>query len=211
MLTLHFDVEEVIVGGAGFAAAPAHRARHRQILTDIDAMIEHFAVDHSPALRHEAVDRMEQVLFEHEIVEDTQYWEFLRDHRAEDVASPLLEWKPVYAIGVDWIDDQHRALMADLSKVIACAHDAESRDQAGAMLDDFVEHTRRHFTDEEQELLRRGGSVTEHRRHHQSMLDRLTEMAAASKANPGALASEYLTFWLLDHICGLDRTDFAAP
>jgi hemerythrin len=209
LLAHHFDIEEVIVGGAGFDSTSQHQDRHRQILADIDLMIDQFDTDGSAAPRHEAVDHMERVLFDHEIVEDTQYWEFLRDHRTVDVASPLLEWKPEYAIGVDWIDDQHRTLLQILAKVIACARSADGLDEAGLLLEVFLVHTRRHFADEEHELVRLGRSVTEHRKHHRGLLDGLTEMTAAAKANPEALASDYLTFWLLDHIRGIDRIDFA--
>lgn len=211
LLAHHFDIEEIIVGGAGFASTAQHQDRHRQILADIEAMIDQFDADGSAAPRHEVVDRMEQVLFDHEIVEDTQYWEFLRDHRVGDIASPLLAWQPEYAIGVDWIDAQHHTLLQILAKVIECAASAEGHDEAGQSLDAFLAHARRHFADEEHELIRQGRSVTEHRLHHQSLLDGLTGMTAAAKANPEALAADYLTFWLLDHIRGIDRIDFATP
>jgi hemerythrin-like metal-binding protein len=208
LLALHFDIEEVIVGGAGYASVAQHQQRHAEILTDIDALLSGLATDSPTSAKFASIDRMEQVLFDHEIVEDSLYWEILSDNENANFAHSAVRWRDEYALGIDWLDEQHRGLLDLLAALLVCAKDPARQSECQRLLDSFHAHAKRHFREEEDFLTAKGRAVTEHRRHHQSLLEGLHDMADRCRAKPDTLASDYLTFWVLDHIRGLDRTDF---
>lgn len=204
-LARHFELEGVLVGGAGFAATAEHLRRHQEILAELDEVLQ--APADTPAARFGLVERMEHILHEHEIVEDSRYWTAVRAGAGE--GGPPVRWSDDLAIGIDWVDAQHRDMVTLLAELWQAARDPARQSELAGLLARFQQHARDHFAEEESRLEARGLAVSDHRRGHLALLDELDRFAETWRARPEALTSEYLGFWLLDHIRGSDRRDFA--
>lgn len=87
-----------------------------------------------------------------------------------------LKWSPVFEIGVEEIDADHRRLFAmanDVRKAIV----AGDRANCVALVDEFLAMAAKHFADEEDYLLRVGYAETaQHAAHHATLLDRAKEL-----------------------------------
>nr|WP_068429211.1 hemerythrin domain-containing protein [Magnetospirillum sp. XM-1]CUW37619.1 conserved protein of unknown function \ len=204
-LARHFAVEKVIFSGAGFDAAASHDGAHAVILRRLDGILESLDLFGTPTARHFILDELEQTLLDHEMLEDAAYWDAVRAHSG----NPVLKWSDLMVIGIDWVDDQHRA-MVDLFNQMSCAAQARAHAACADLLGRFLELTRAHFAAEERYLEARGRPLPHHRAEHARMLAQLDELAAADGHDLGVLVDHYLRFWVMEHILGIDRQDLTA-
>lgn len=120
----------------------------------------------------------------------------------------MLAWNDCYSVGLKAIDRQHQVLI-DLARRIATSKDPDNLARAFSAL---FTYTRIHFEYEE-ETLRELGSplLDEHRRLHEDLLQRLTQVAQ-QRRNPTfqTLAVDLLKHWVFAHIREHDRAAFAA-
>lgn len=206
MLAEHFETEAVILRGAGYAEAPAHMARHDEILALIDAHFQALAAHDGGPQRHALVQELERVLYEHELLEDTQYWDEIRsDHALGD-----LVFDDSIRMGIEWLDVQHRDLVHLVNQLRQAAR-ADDQELIGELMERFLRHARQHFADEERHLEAMGMPVTAHQHGHHHLLEALERVAGQVASDPSAIAGDYMKFWLVDHIQGDDRKDFAPP
>lgn len=201
-LAHHFDMERLIISGAGFDGVVRHDQIHGTILGQLDAALASVGDLTTVARRHQVLDHFEQVLLEHEMVEDAVFWDFVRAHGG----NPPLKWREMMALGIDWIDAQHRH-MVELFNELSRAAAAEVHDECDRLLDGFHSFAQRHFREEEEHLeRRRGRPPAEHHREH-ARLGRHLEGLRAGGFSPAVLVQHYLRFWMIDHILGIDRAD----
>lgn len=201
-LARHFAVEKVIFSGAGFDAAASHDGAHAQILRRLDGILETLGALSTATSRHYILDELEQTLLDHEMLEDAAYWDAIRAHSG----NPALKWTELMAIGIDWVDDQHRSLV-DLFNQLSRASRTDDHAACARALHRFLDETRRHFAAEERYLEARGKPVPHHRADHERMLAELDDLAAADGHGLGVLVDHYLRFWVMEHILGIDRQD----
>lgn len=202
-LAQHFDMEGLIIRGAGFDGVHRHHQIHDAILAQLDAALTSVDTLSSVAERHRVLDHFERVLLEHEMVEDAVFWDAVRAHGG----NPPLKWREMMMLGVDWIDAQHRQ-MIELFNAASRAAAAELHDECARLLDGFVTFARDHFQDEERHLERLGRTPTEHRREHGRLGRHLGHLQAGG-FSPAVTVEHYLRFWMIDHILGIDRVDLA--
>lgn len=203
VLAEHFETEAVILRGAGFAEAEAHMAKHEAILALIDTQAGALAAQDGGPQRHALIQDLERVLYEHELLEDTQYWD---DVRSEQALGDLV-FDETIRIGIDWIDLQHRDLVYTVNELRQAAR-ANDTSLIEALMERFVRHARQHFADEERHLEAMGKPISQHRHGHHHLLEALERMASQATTDPSAIAGDYMKFWLVDHIKGDDRRDF---
>ncbi|EME70168.1 hypothetical protein H261_09547 [Paramagnetospirillum caucaseum] len=201
-LAHHFSVEKVIFSGAGFDAASGHGRAHAMILERLDSGL-HSAGDLSTVqARHRVLEELERILLDHEMLEDAAYWDAVRAHSA----SPALKWTELMAIGIGWVDDQHRD-MVDLLNQLSRAARTEDHAAVSPLLQQFLHLARQHFAAEERHLEARGRPLSGHRADHARMLAEFDQLAAAEGHGPRILVDHYLRFWVMEHILGIDRQD----
>ena len=204
-LVEHFGVEGIILRGAGFAQAAAHDAAHASILEEVDRLVRVLPDPASSPRRHDVIEAMERILFEHELLEDSAYWEAIR----EGASQPAVAWESGLETGVGWIDDQHRHLVAILNElgVAATLHGKETL--IAELMERFLRHARQHFAAEERQLDAWKLTVSAHRAEHAQLLEAVETLALAVGGDPRTLVNHYLRFWMIDHIRTADMADFA--
>jgi len=118
-------------------------------------------------------------------------------------------WDPVYRIGVDVIDEQHRKLF----RIGKRFYDAWRRRVRGAALsrifDELVEYASYHFAEEER-LMQQVGypDLPQHRANHEELVELVHQYRKLLKDRvPGAeeQALEFLRTWLRAHVLDADR------
>ncbi|MDO8605952.1 MAG: hemerythrin domain-containing protein [Phaeospirillum sp.] len=204
-LAEHFKVEGVIFRGAGFTESAGHDGAHASILERLDAIARRLSDLDAAAARHAVVDEMERILFDHELLEDSAYWEVIR-HRA---AEPAVAWEPSLETGLPWLDDQHRHLIAIINELIVAATKPHRETAIAELMERFLRHARQHFAAEERQLAAWGNAVSTHRAEHARLIEEVESLAMTIGSDPKALVNHYLRFWMLDHIRVTDRQDFA--
>ncbi len=136
---------------------------------------------------------------------------------ATTTAAPteLFKWSDAYSIGLQEVDEQHRALVGMLNELHdAVAHHHGSQ-KCREILDRLAEYTRVHFTVEESlmRLLNYPG-FADHKQRHEELIHQVVELQQKLDTGKAAISFELLHFlkvWLVKHISESDRRfgDFA--
>lgn len=123
----------------------------------------------------------------------------------------IIEWSSEFALGIDEIDEQHKALVGMINALDASTHGEFSADSVRRLLGDLNDYVRDHFAFEER-LMAGGGCsqelVTRHLGEHayfRSVLRDLTGDFENERRNVTGTLIEYLVHWLLHHIVVVDR------
>ncbi|ARU54191.1 hemerythrin HHE cation binding protein [Oleiphilus messinensis] len=123
----------------------------------------------------------------------------------------IFEWQPAYATGIPKIDQQHKRLVAMINELDDAVHNHASPDHMRAIFEDLFEYTRYHFQMEEslmEEFTYDTACTERHKAQHQRFVNELTSVAEsasfATKAD-GQIILAFLTNWLINHICKVDR------
>lgn len=123
----------------------------------------------------------------------------------------IIEWSSDFALGIDEIDEQHKALVGMINALDASTHTEYSADNMRRLLAELNDYVREHFGFEER-LMAGGGCspefVTRHCGEHayfRSVLRDLTADFESGRTSITVTLIEYLVHWLLHHIAVVDR------
>lgn len=123
----------------------------------------------------------------------------------------IIAWSNEFALGIDEIDEQHKALVGMINALDASTHGDFSTDTVRRLLGELNDYVRNHFAFEER-LMAGGGCsqdlVTRHLGEHayfRSVLKDLTSDFENGRRNVTVTLIEYLVHWLLHHIVVVDR------
>jgi len=123
----------------------------------------------------------------------------------------IIAWSNEFALGIDEIDEQHKALVGMINALDASTHGDFSMDTVRRLLAELNDYVRSHFAFEER-LMAGGGClkelVTRHLGEHayfRSVLRDLTCDFENGRRNVTVTLIEYLVHWLLHHIVVVDR------
>ena len=136
--------------------------------------------------------------------------------------APYLRWRRDWELGVDFMDDDHRALAAlldELARRHGPPHVGAGRERGAtggrsasllADLTRLAEHTRAHFEREEQAMRRAGfPDLPDHKSEHDQLLAELAvtlrEVSATDARRLDAETLLSLKDWLLGHLLEMDR------
>jgi hemerythrin len=118
-------------------------------------------------------------------------------------------WKPIYSVGDDDIDHQHRALLVLMNEYYGCQLKG-THDKAREVLARLLALTVRHFREEEERMAQVAYPfLPEHKLSHQDLLKSVEGLvheyrSAPSTETAGHLAT-FLKVWLTRHILGSDK------
>jgi hemerythrin len=187
-------------------ALAAHAAPHADLLERSRAIL--VTLDNAPPARnhgHQIVDAMERILFDHEILEGIGYWDAVGRGGPE----PATGWVPELATGLDWVDDQHRHLVAIINELGHATGRPGREARIAELMERLLRHARQHFAEEERWLACRSRMDQDHLAEHASLLEGVESLAMALGRDPGALGRHGLHLHMLAHIRGSDRRDFS--
>jgi hemerythrin-like metal-binding protein len=123
----------------------------------------------------------------------------------------LIAWGNDFVLGIDELDEQHKALVDMINALDVSSHDDAAPDAVRRLLGDLNDYVRDHFAFEER-LMAGGGCspelVTRHLGEHayfRSVLKDLTADFEHGRRNVTTTLIEYLVHWLLHHIAVVDK------
>lgn len=118
-----------------------------------------------------------------------------------------LQWKPMLEVGIELMDQDHRA-MIELLGSVSDANDRGDPSAVLAALERLCSYSERHFEREEALMRQVHYEFTgEHRRQHRKLIRQLKRLLS-KLARGSTIPDEIVTFmqrWLLAHIAGADR------
>lgn len=218
----HFAEEEDIVAARGFADGGAHHDRHEDLLEMMtaevgrmtrrangypDGMVDVFAV-------------LDVVLYEHEMIEDQDFWTLFRSSPAnassESVRtvaggpmSPPMVLDADLCTGFGAMDAQHAALFAHVNKVSKLLDVGAPAQVMVRSLEDLLDEVRAHFAwedglAEDAHLIDRQRHVAQHKKLLDDLKDLIGQYATQGRRPVDEGVRRYLRFWLVDHIRHVD-------
>jgi hemerythrin len=120
-------------------------------------------------------------------------------------------WTPEIAVGVEQIDNEHKALINRVNRLLTAIEEGRDAEEIGGLFDFLHDYTRDHFAAEEKLMNAKGypemtGHVDEHR-NFCTTLDRFEEEFAREGMTTELRCrfDETIIDWLFDHICQRDR------
>jgi hemerythrin len=121
----------------------------------------------------------------------------------------LMTWSNKYSVGVEVLDNQHKALMNVLNDLHAASMKGKAQQVAGRLIDQLGSLAREHFAAEEglMESIRFPG-LAGHRAKHKEMTDKIAEYVARHKKGDTTVYTQLLYFmrdWLSNHMSTVDR------
>ncbi len=123
----------------------------------------------------------------------------------------IIKWSSDFLLGIDEIDEQHKALVGMINALDASTQEAYSPETLRRLLAELNAYVRDHFGFEER-LMAGGGCspelVTRHCGEHayfRSVLKDLTADFENGRTSITVTLIEYLVHWLLHHIVVVDR------
>ena len=205
----HFSHEEIILRGAGYEHLEVHSDAHSQIITILDATLR-VGMDENTATYF--LDKVQEKLFEHELVADQGYWHLFE---TQDFSQGnAITWAAQMETGVVSIDRHHKALVKYINRLTHRIEKGCDMDMLVSEMEQLHAFSAHHFHEEEVELTRGGsGALVRHRHAHLNLLEdleRTIDKLRTDKVPPQALPS-YLGLWLTNHVMAYDVMDFSGP
>lgn len=207
----HFAEEEDIGRQVGYRYLAEHQARHVSLLAELTDLVEDMRSDASG--RDRAIDVftvIDSLLYEHEIVDDQDYWLLFRDGLPEvPQPSGVIDWGADLRTGLPDIDADHQGLIDLLNRLSTALGTAAPPSAVGYLLNRVLEHSQAHFAREERMMAEADApSLDTHRALHAHLLDDLQGVierhARGEYPNLHDLLHGYLKYWLIDHIRNVD-------
>lgn len=122
----------------------------------------------------------------------------------------LVEWNEGYSVGIESIDLEHRALMADMNKLYEAFEAKAGKSALLDILDGLVIRTRVHFQNEESYFEKTGYPETaSHVMEHRELIRQIHKVQEDyEKEAAGTLPLDVVLFlrdWLMEHIKASDK------
>jgi hemerythrin len=120
----------------------------------------------------------------------------------------LMTWTNKYSVGVQTLDDQHKALLRVLNELHAASMKGKAREVAGPLICQIVSLANEHFSTEEglMESTKFAG-LPEHRAKHQELKEKIAEFVARHEKGDTTMYTQLLYFmrdWLTNHMLTVD-------
>jgi len=121
----------------------------------------------------------------------------------------MFEWNEKYALGIQEIDAQHKALIELINRLFAAMQSGAGKDVLNDTLSGLIDYTRRHFLTEE--ILMDNydfPGLPEHQAEHRKFSEEVARFQEEYSAGNTGISIQLITFlrnWLDDHICRTDH------
>ena len=122
----------------------------------------------------------------------------------------LFEWNESFEIGIQEIDDDHKALVNLMNDLYEAMQDGSGGALLIQIFSALKDYTETHFAKEERIMAQWDvPGQKQHFQEHQKMIAKLSELENRHRKGEAAISLQTLTFlrdWLRNHICVLDQT-----
>ena len=204
-LRAHFLREEMVLGGVGYQNIGFHEVSHENILYFLERQLDK-GLD---AITGQVfLDNLKSELFEHELVEDQDYWPLLdEDAPAHE---PIIEWTAGLETGVDSVDAHHRALLRYINRLNDRILNGYPKKLILAELNQLYLFSAHHFREEELRFVSmKQADRQRHRRSHEKLLHDLHNLLQEYENDTFEAQSigAYISYWLVNHLKLYDIPD----
>lgn len=121
----------------------------------------------------------------------------------------LVVWTDELSVGVQELDDQHKALIDMLNSLGEAIHSGRSRQVRVAIFNKLIEYTQVHFTAEEGMMHTACyPRYEEHKKEHERLVAHVLQFREKLASGQALASTELLMFlrrWLTDHIMKADK------
>lgn len=206
----HFDREIGALASASDAELLLFTARYDAMMRKIDAVLADFSAGGGAVHWFDMADSIERFLRYDQAQRGRRDIAFLREGE-ETPRESLIGWTQDLSLGVDWIDQHHRALIDTINEIGLLPRHCDLAD-ADALLERLRRIAWHHFHEEEAHLAlgdrdRASRHVAQHR-YLLGDLDRLIFDVRSRRVELTGETADRLCRWLVDHILGIDKEDF---
>ncbi len=120
-----------------------------------------------------------------------------------------IEWTEDLSVNNVSIDRDHKRLVDIINKLYESMKKGEGSKVAGEILDELVEYTREHFSNEERIMMKHKYShLREHQKEHDRFVEDLIDLRDKLKSRKIFISIEIMKLlksWLMHHIKGTDQ------
>lgn len=208
---IHFEREVGARANASDGELLQYTAAYDAMMRNIDAVLADFAAGGGAILWFDMASSIERFLHYDEAQRDRRDLALMPDGGGKPGES-LIGWTRELSLGVEWIDQHHRALIDTINEIGQLPAHYDLAD-ADALLERLRRIAWHHFHEEEAHLAltgdraRAGRHVAQHR-YLLADLDRLIFDVRSRRVSLSGETSERLCRWLIDHIVTIDKDDF---
>ena len=121
----------------------------------------------------------------------------------------LMTWRDQYSVGVETLDNQHKAILRILNEIHAASLRGKAKEVAGPLLSQLVCLAGEHFSAEERLMESTGfPGLAGHRAEHQVLVGKLREFVSRHEKGDAAVHTQLLHFlrdWLNKHMQSEDQ------
>jgi hemerythrin len=132
------------------------------------------------------------------------------DRSPEEHGMPWMAWSDRLGVGVRRFDDAHKQMLELVNELFDAGTAGKGKEQIAATLQQLIDRTKLHFSDEEAAMKATGFlGLPAHRLEHQTLLRQVSTLqrqyqdGASSHLSPDVL--KFLGHWLEDHLQGVDK------
>lgn len=119
------------------------------------------------------------------------------------------QWSDRYSVKVNAMDAQHRRLFEIVHELYTGMRSGHGKDVVGAVLDDLINYTVKHFAAEEKLMdENKYPSLATHRADHKMLTDKVLGFKKEFDTGRASITPELMTFlqnWLTNHILTVDQ------
>jgi len=116
----------------------------------------------------------------------------------------LIIWNSKFSVGVQALDDQHKALLNVLNEFHAASMKGKAREVAGPMMRQIVQLANEHFSTEQRMMeSTQYPELAEHRSKHEELSAKLAEYVSRHEKGDTTMYAQLLYFmrdWLSKHM-----------
>lgn len=121
----------------------------------------------------------------------------------------VIAWKEIYETGIVALDNEHKALVAEVNRLYEAIRDKRGEEVLEDILVMLESYTVDHFQHEEKLMTEyQYPGLEEHQRIHQELIDAVQELKRRVTSGTEELSREFLKFlrnWILEHILNVDK------
>ena len=122
---------------------------------------------------------------------------------------PLIQWNQSYSVKVSESDTQHKKLIDMINELNDAMAKGKGREVLGSILDALILYTQTHFAMEERYFDQfKYPDTADHKAQHAAFVKKVKDFRygfANNKLNVTIEIMDFLSDWLVKHICGTDK------
>lgn len=122
-----------------------------------------------------------------------------------------MKWTPDLSVGVSLIDEEHKTWFEKADKLFEAGKNHQSKEYVGELLDFLDDYTKKHFSDEEQYMLKISyPEYSAQKQAHTAFIGDLAKLRKEYSESGGNLlviinANQLVFGWLTQHILKMDK------